>query len=159
MLSSRGLRPAFAMRSNSARAFSSATRQFSGLRHCEPTWNVTPARSTPSFAAAATISRASDTPAPNLPESGQSLPMLGVAMRRYCLASGLISRTRRSSSRLSITYHSTPLDAGHGRAKAPDLAPHDGGVENQERAVVFLPCGLAHDLEVEADFGVSIENG
>src|SRR5205823_14129223 len=95
------------------RALSSATRQFSGLRHCEPTWKVTPARSAPSLAAAATISRASVAPAPNLPESGQSLPMLGAAIRRYCLASDLTSDTRRSSSRLSATNHSTPFDAAY----------------------------------------------
>ena len=99
------------MTSNRTRAFSRATRQFSGLRHWEPTWKVTPARSAPSFAAAATISRASATPQPNLPESGQSAPMFGVPMRRYSLASGLISWMRRSSSTLSVTYHSTPLAA------------------------------------------------
>ena len=105
------MRPAFAMTSKSARAFSSATRQFSGLRHCEPTWKVTPARSAPSFAAWATTSRASDAPAPNLPESGQSAPMLGVAIRRYCFASGFTACTRFSSSTLSTTNHSTPFAA------------------------------------------------
>src|SRR5438876_3062352 len=83
ILSRRGFRPALLMTSKSALAFSRATRQFSGLRHCEPTWNVTPARSVPSLAARATISRASAAPAPNLPDSGQSLPMLGAAIRKY----------------------------------------------------------------------------
>ncbi len=107
----RGFRPAFAIASNSVRAFSMPTRQFSGLRHCEPTWNVAPARSAPSLAAVATISRVSEAPAPNFPDSGQSLPMFGVATRRYILASDLISCTRRSSSTLSTTYHTTPFAA------------------------------------------------
>ena len=99
------------MASNAARAFSMPTRQFAGLRHCEPTWKVTPARSTPSFAAVAMISLASEAAAPNLPASGQSLPMLGVEMRRYCLASGFTAWMRRISSTLSVTNHSTPFAA------------------------------------------------
>src|SRR5437867_2198242 len=47
--------------------------------------------------------------------------------------------------------------AGHGRAEAPHLATHDGRVDDQERSGVFLACRLAHDLEVEADLGVRVE--
>ena len=45
----------------------------------------------------------------------------------------------------------------HGRAEAPDLAAHDGRVDDQEGPIVFLPCCLADDLEVEADFGMRVE--
>src|SRR5205823_486411 len=47
--------------------------------------------------------------------------------------------------------------ARHGRTKAPHLAAHDGRVDDQEWSVVLLACRLAHDLEVEADFGVRVE--
>src|SRR5438445_129575 len=47
--------------------------------------------------------------------------------------------------------------AGHGGAKAPHLAAHDGGVDDQERSAVPLLCGLADDLEVEADLGMRVE--
>jgi hypothetical protein len=47
--------------------------------------------------------------------------------------------------------------ARHGRAEAAQLLAHDGGVDDQEGPRLFLPCGAAHDLEVEADFGVRVE--
>src|SRR5207244_1703981 len=47
--------------------------------------------------------------------------------------------------------------AGHGGAEAPHLAAHDGGVDDQERSAVPLVCGLADDLEVEADLGMRVE--
>jgi hypothetical protein len=45
----------------------------------------------------------------------------------------------------------------HGRAEAAHLAAHDGGVDDQERSGVLLAGSLAHDVEVEADFGVRVE--
>ena len=104
------------MASNSVRAFSMPTRQFSGLRHCDPAWKVTPARSAPSLAAVAMISRASAAPAPNLPESGQSLPIFGVAMRRYRHAAGSTACMRLSSSTLSTTNQRTPFAAAYASA-------------------------------------------
>src|SRR5258706_15378608 len=47
--------------------------------------------------------------------------------------------------------------AGHGRAEASRLAAHDGGVDDQERSGVSLTCCLAHDLEVEADLRMRVE--
>src|SRR5689334_24871005 len=87
-----------------------STVEFAGLRHCETTGKATPARSILSLAEVATISRTSAGWALNLPARGQSLPMLGVSMRRFILASALIDWIFFSSSRESITYHSTPFD-------------------------------------------------
>ena len=109
MLSRRGLSPFRRILRIVRLAVSMPTRQLSALRHCEPTWKVTPARSAFSSAASAMISSASSGCAPNLPDSGQSLPTLGASMRRYRLASGLIATILRSSSTLSSTYHCTPL--------------------------------------------------
>ena len=100
---------------NTLRARSMPTRQFSGFRHCEPTWKVTPARSALQSTAAAISSGTSFMCAPNLPASGQSLPMLGASMRRYILASALTDWTLRISSSLSTTNHSTPLAAAYSR--------------------------------------------
>src|SRR5207237_9709461 len=47
--------------------------------------------------------------------------------------------------------------ARHGRAEAAHLAAHDGRVDDQERSAVLLACRLAHDLEVEADLGMRVE--
>ena len=47
--------------------------------------------------------------------------------------------------------------AGHSRAEAPHLAADDGRVDDQERSGVLLACHLAHDLEVEADLGMRVE--
>ena len=77
MLSKRGFSPLSRILRNTRLAFSMPTRQFSGLRHCEPTWNVTPARSALRSAAAAMISSASLGWTPNFPDSGQSLPAFG----------------------------------------------------------------------------------
>ena len=81
MLSSRGFRPARRIFLNTRLALWMPTRQFSGLRHWEPTWKVTPARSALSAAASATIASTSCAFMPNLPASGQSLPTLGASMR------------------------------------------------------------------------------
>jgi hypothetical protein len=45
----------------------------------------------------------------------------------------------------------------HGRAEAAHLFAHDGVIQDQERPRVFLAGGLADDLEVEADFGMGVE--
>jgi hypothetical protein len=47
--------------------------------------------------------------------------------------------------------------ARHRRAETAHLVSHDGRVEDQERAGVPLACCLAHDLEVEADLGMRVE--
>ena len=47
--------------------------------------------------------------------------------------------------------------ARHRRAEAAQFLAHDGGIDDQEGPRVLLACGLAHDLEVEADFGMRVE--
>jgi hypothetical protein len=157
------------------------------------------------------MSRASATPQPNLPESGQSAPMLGVDLVHAPQLFHAIDHVpldpfrRRVGDRIARLHgvgeehlprrHAErhqevelggrgDLEAGafldehlehapvrvrldrvvrtharHGRSEAPDLAPHDGGIQDQERPSVLLACCLAHDLEVEADFGVRVEKG
>jgi len=47
--------------------------------------------------------------------------------------------------------------ARHRRAETARFFAHDRRVDDQERSGVLLACRLAHDLEVEADLGMRVE--
>src|SRR5882672_6015684 len=61
-----------------------------------------------------------------------------------------------SKSRLTSGCVSKSCSCGC-RSEASRLAANDRGVEDQERSGVLLAGGLAHDLEVETDLGMCVE--